>query len=78
MTKITLTNDFHNTEINLVAKQNSKGVLYFSKSQCQKAQRTLCGIKGCGCSGVLGTRGSQQITEQNEKYDGSVEFYLNN
>jgi len=56
--KITLTNNFHNTEINLVVLSNGGGNM-FSKSQVAKARKALCGIKGCTCGGMLGERGPQ-------------------
>ena len=46
--KITLKNDFHNTEINLRAKVTSTG-FYLSKRQIDKANQTLCGMTDCMC-----------------------------
>lgn len=52
---ITLTNDFHNTEITLNCK-NGK----LSAGQVKKAQKALCGMSDCCCSGDIGYRGKQQ------------------
>ena len=56
--KITLKNDFHNTEITLIAKN---GML--STGQVKKSKKTLCGIAGCTCGDELGTRGNQDLPE---------------
>lgn len=58
---ITLTNDFHNTQITL---QDKAGTL--SVAQVRKAKKTLCS-EGCTCSGVAGTRGKQFWGEGNER-----------
>ena len=64
MKKITLRNDFHNTEINLVPHDGK-----LSPSQVARARRTLCGIENCCCSGDLGTRGPQDGFELEPIYD---------
>jgi len=51
--KITLTNDFHNTAINLIPKNNKLSV-----AQIKRARRALC-VNGCTCSSDFGTRGRQ-------------------
>lgn len=54
---ITLTNDYHNTSINL---RPTKGEL--SISQVKRARRELCpNGKECICSGPVGVRGPQSI-----------------
>jgi hypothetical protein len=52
---ITLTNDFHNTEVNLQVGDDDR----ISLSQAKRARRELCGIKGCLCGDDLGMRGHQ-------------------
>ena len=52
--KIELHNDFHATSITLRVKQDNGGRL--SWSQVQRAERILCGIDGCQCSGLVGER----------------------
>jgi len=49
--KITLTNDFHNTECVVIAQGNT-----LTRSQARRAWKTLCGIKGCVCGGEFGER----------------------
>ncbi len=65
MKKITLTNDFHNTELNVVP-QNGK----LSVSQIKRAKRALCGVSGCACSGDIGTRGRQNGFEIEPLFNG--------
>lgn len=52
MNKITLTNDFHGTTINLVLRAGR-----LSPRQIRRAWRALCGIADCCCSGEAGQRG---------------------
>ena len=56
-TKITLYNDFHNTEVTLLIP--ATGPRYLSPQQIRRARKTLCGHRDCCCSGDLGTRGPQ-------------------
>ncbi len=53
MTKITLTNDFHRTQINLVLKPHNR----LSLRQVRRAREALCGMADCQCGGDLGQRG---------------------
>jgi len=70
--KITLTNDYHNTEITLASKGD-----YLSAGQVVKARRTLCGVSGCTCGDDLGRRGQQDneieplIDNQTGKINGA-------
>jgi len=52
MNTITLTNEFHNTSINLVPGPGG-----LSPRQVTRARRALCGIAGCTCGGDCGERG---------------------
>ena len=54
--RLTLRNDFHGSEVRLDV--SGDGVL--TGRQVDRARRALCGIKGCDCGGVCGTRGGQQ------------------
>ena len=54
MKRITLTNDFHNSEVTLNVKDST-----ISAGQVKKARRELCGISGCTCGNDLGMRGKQ-------------------
>lgn len=67
MRKITLTNDFHNTEVTLNLRDGKN----LSPGQVKKARNTLCGIKGCTCSGAVGTRGWDN-PEIEVRQDGSA------
>lgn len=53
MKKITLTNNFHNTSINLILSNHNR----LSLRQVRRARETLCGMKDCHCSGDAGERG---------------------
>ena len=66
MNKLTLTNDFHNTEVTLVPKGN-----LLSPSQVKRSWRTLCGISGCCCCNEAGARGNQEV-ELEFNQDGSA------
>jgi len=74
MTKITLKNNFHNSEIILNAKEKFEG-LFISEGQMKKAKKTLCGIRGCECSNDFGVRGKQDYQEYVRNYWGVV-FYI--
>lgn len=69
MQKITLTNDFHNAEVNLRVRALWNGVELeipsISKSQAAKARRSLCGIADCTCGGAFGQRGNQFAYRKN-------------
>lgn len=65
--KITLSNDFHNTEVTLMMKS-----IFPTRHQVKRAKAALCGISGCTCSGVLGNRGEQNaIIGEKQEYDGA-------
>lgn len=57
MTTVTLTNDFHHTDVTLRVPES--GIL--SESQVRRARRELCGIEGCTCGGNLSERGRQTV-----------------
>jgi len=50
--KITLHNDYHNTQVNLIARNGR-----LSQRQLDRAKKELCGIPGCQCSDMAGIRG---------------------
>jgi len=75
MTKVTLTNSFHNTEVNLNLKPApakwGAGFYLVTKSQKQRANRILCGVTDCKCGDTFGARDSKtHLSVQNETYDG--------
>ena len=59
---ITLRNDFHNTEVNLMVGPGEE----ISQTQQQRAKRVLCGGTGCACSNALGVRGPQEVEIREE------------
>lgn len=64
MKLVTLTNDFHNTDVTLRCEVLShiygEATIYPSESQIKRAKRELCGIDGCTCSDAAGCRGPQE------------------
>jgi hypothetical protein len=56
--KIRLTNDFHRTETTVNTKEEN-GRHYLTLNQVQAAEKKLCGMADCQCSGILGIRGEQ-------------------
>jgi hypothetical protein len=49
MTKITVKNDFHNREINLILKGDT-----LTQSQMRRVKNELCGSPDCKCGGIRG------------------------
>ena len=57
--KLTLINDFHNTEVTLLAKATPRdGIWELSPHQVRRAARALC-CADCICGGFAGQRGMQ-------------------
>lgn len=54
MAKVTLTNDFHNSQVVVQLKGS-----FLTEYQTKRAKTALCGISGCTCSGATGIRGTQ-------------------
>lgn len=55
MTKLTLTNSFHNTKatVNVEARNVLSRTLYFlTASQMHRVAKALCGMKDCRCDHV--------------------------
>ena len=65
MALITLTNDFHNSSINIrcevLSHIHNVATAYPNASQIKRAKKALCGVSGCCCSRDDGTRGKQDI-----------------
>jgi len=58
--KLNLRNNFHNSEVTLnveLDKIEEMETIELTANQVKKAQKALCGVKDCQCSGYLGTRG---------------------
>jgi hypothetical protein len=52
-TKITLTNDFHNTSVNVMVNGEPGDYEYrLSSSQVRRIRRELCGMADCSCGAV--------------------------
>ena len=68
--KITIKNEFHDTEITLIAKGG-----HLSKGQAKRAWKHLCGHKDCTCSGSLGARGVQDYLIF-DNFDGTYDVAL--
>lgn len=73
--KITLRNDFHNTEVNLRV-DGWHG--FFSIHQRRRSKRALCASHShCICGDAMGMRGDQFFNIQiEERSDGRVEYWL--
>ncbi len=72
MEKITLKNDFHNTEVNVVPQSGE-----LSPRQVKRAWNTLCGIDGCTCGNDLGMRGDNPEIIVDQDSDGSIYAIVN-
>lgn len=78
--KMTLTNDFHNTAaiVRVTPRESTHYGLMadLSRAQTRRAEKKLCGMSDCSCSGALGTRGKQKDLESWEpNQDGSVTIW---
>lgn len=49
MKKVTLKNNFHGTQCNVIPKETKSGWLVLTHSQMKAAERKLCGMDGCTC-----------------------------
>ena len=67
--KLTLRNDFHNTEATVIVKD---GVI--SAGSLKRAEKKLCGMKDCCCGGIRGRQytkdGTLIIVEREYDYYG--------
>lgn len=63
MKKITLTNDFHNTEATVIpqfiTEGRHKGCYKISRKTAMRLRNVLCGNSDCVCGGTFGERGLQ-------------------
>lgn len=63
--KITLSNEFHNTETvvnpKAITEGRFAGFYKISASTAKRARNKLCGINGCTCGGNFGERGGQYV-----------------
>lgn len=72
MKKVTLTNDFHNSEVDvLVNFKDSKATL--SPYQTKRVNRELCGVEDCRCGGARGPQGDLEVqTEWNHAQECAI------
>jgi hypothetical protein len=73
MKKITLTNDFHNTEATvipvLITEGRFSGKYKISRKTAQRLHRELCGSKECCCGDTFGARGGNRFEIVNEDFE---------
>ena len=64
--QVKLTNDFHNTEANVLVEVESNEIGY---QQVNRARRLLCGMDDCSCGDAAGARPAQieQISQGRTK-----------
>lgn len=75
--KIRLENDFHNRYAIAQVQPDENGIAILSLNQVKRIQRSLCGVRGCSCSGSLGQRGYQPDVDNHlENEDGSYLIHL--
>lgn len=78
-TKITLTNDFHNTSATVIPQPITTGRFagYYriSRATQRRLVRELC-MPGCLCSGTFGLRGGEALTATIINEDADRSFIL--
>lgn len=52
--RVTLYNNFHGTEVNVLVEFSDFGSAYLTKHQTRRVRKELCGCNGCGCKTVTG------------------------
>jgi len=70
--KITIVNAFHNTECRVVP--NERGII--SHRTCLSVQRELCGVEGCRCGAIIGTRGSENPQIETVSVDVTTDYWI--
>lgn len=76
MKKVSLKNDFHNTEVTVAGENPYYNCIRLTPRSVQKAKKALCGIEGCTCSNDLGVRGDNQGMEFDFNPNGTVDVYV--
>ena len=78
--KITLRNSFHGgREAVVIAKKLSAGGRYYAVSDraWRGAMRSLCGVSGCGCGGLVGGKSDfRGLHFVGEEQDGRALFSI--
>ena len=79
MTKITLTNDYHNTEAVVIPTKITEGrfagCYKITRKTAQRLVRELC-VPGCSCSGTFGERGGHVLTSKVINEDSERNYIL--
>jgi len=79
--KVTLTNNFHNSEVSLrlelMESGKYKGFYKVSPNQTKQAYNKLCGISGCTCGDTFGSRGGIHLELINQDYDNNYYVQIN-
>lgn len=78
-TRIRLTNDFHNTTANVVAKLDDKNRWILNPGQIAAACKKLCGFADCDCGGIRGRQVQESgdiATLEELDQDGTCEVDL--
>ena len=67
--KVTLVNDFHNTEINVVVTADTQysATWVLSARQCRRVREALCNDNNCACGNEIAIRGRHE----NFRFDSS-------
>ena len=76
MSAVTLTNDFHYTQVTLRLELGRP----LSSHQIRRSRESLCGVDDCTCGGDLGQRGWQglQVIHAGHRKDGSEDIRIYN
>jgi len=73
MKKITLSNNFHNTEATVIPQAITegrfKGYAKISRKTAMRLKNELCGSADCLCGGNFGERGGSHLEVINEDYE---------
>jgi len=76
MKKITLTNDFHNTQATVipqpVTEGRDKGYHKISRKTMLRLRNQLCGLHDCTCGGQFGERGGIRLTLVDEDSEQNI------
>ena len=74
--KVTLTNNFHRTEVTIAPVEIKEGRFTgyhkVSRATMLRARRELCGMTDCQCGGQFGERGGEYLDVVNEDFDRNL------
>lgn len=82
MKRITLINEFHNTEATVIPQEIPEGrfagLHRISRKTAMRLRRELCGNSDCVCGGNFGERGGVSLDVVNEDYERNYIVDLTN